>query len=334
MPRLPPTWAGLPAPPDESLRALGDLERALDAAIPAKVVDHNLLIATWNVRHFGRVLPKWRTAGGDSPKRNLEDLCAIAEVIASFDVVALVEVKRNLQALRLLMAILGPDWGFIVSDPTEGDPGNDERLGYVFDLRRVRPSGLVGEVVLADDEFADPQAVMRRQFARTPYTVSFSAGGKSFTLVSLHVLYGKQDEPERRTPELRRIAAWMAEHAQDPDEFGRNLIVLGDFNIDRFDDPNWRAFVVESGLSPPDKLLALPRTVGETPEDHSFYDQIAWFTKGRRSALTMRYVDAGGFLWTDHLLQDVGQSEKEARISDHYPLWAEFALRDSHVAVR
>ena len=33
-------------------------------------------------------------------------------------------------------------------------------------------------------------------------------------------------------------------------------------------------------------------------------------------------------MWDQHLLHDVQQSEKEARISDHYPLWAEFLLDD------
>ena len=154
--------------------------------------------------------------------------------------------------------------------------------------------------------------------------MSASAPQDRFTLVSLHILWGTS--AAERTPELRRIAKWFSEHADDPDDFNRNMIALGDFNIDRINDPNWNAFVVEYGLSPPDKLLEIPRTVGDTRSKHSFYDQIAWFTKGNRSALTLTYRTAGGFLWTDHLLTNVKQSEKEARISDHYPLWAEFVL--------
>lgn len=107
------------------------------------------------------------------------------------------------------------------------------------------------------------------------------------------------------------------------------MIALGDFNIDRVDDPNWKAFVVDYGLSPPYELLEVPRTVGETTSKHSFYDQIAWFTKGSGSALTLPYQTAGGFIWSDYLLEGVKQSEKEARISDHYPLWAEFSLSPS-----
>jgi endonuclease/exonuclease/phosphatase family protein len=314
-------------PPRETRAALDGLAAGLDSDVPRKR-DGNLIIGTWNVRHFGRVTPRWRPRRGDSPKRTLRDLLCIAEVIRRFDVVALVEVKRDLEALRLMMRILGPRWGFIVSDVTEGDAGNDERLGYVFDLDRVRPSGLAGELVIPPEVLDDADAVIATQFARTPYTVSFRAGDKGFTLVTLHILYGKKSEPERRTPELRAIARWLREHADDPDEFNRNMIALGDFNIDRLDDPNWHAFVVEYGLSPPDKLLDVPRTVGETRGRNTFYDQIAWFNDGKRAKLTLRYRDAGGFEWTRYLLERTRQTEKEARISDHYPLWAEFSLGD------
>jgi len=38
--------------------------------------------------------------------------------------------------------------------------------------------------------------------------VSFRSGGKTFILVTLHVLYG-EDEDER-VPEIRAIAEWLA----------------------------------------------------------------------------------------------------------------------------
>jgi endonuclease/exonuclease/phosphatase family metal-dependent hydrolase len=315
-----PDSAGLPAPPAATTRALKALDAGLDADVPAKAKG-NLLIGTWNLRQFSRITKRWRPTPTDNPKRNLQDLCCMAEVISRFDVCALVELKNNLEALRLLMQALGPDWSFVVSDTVEGHPGNYERLGFAFDQRRIRLSGLVGEVVIPDEELRTANAIMRRQFVRTPYCVSFRAGERGFTLVTLHIIWGK---PTERTPELRRIAKWFADHAQDPDDFNRNMIALGDFNIDRLGDPNWKAFVVDYGLSPPDKLLDVPRTVGESKSKHTFYDQIAWFTKGKGSALTLTYKDAGGFIWSDYLLKNV--KNKEARISDHYPLWTEFSL--------
>jgi endonuclease/exonuclease/phosphatase family metal-dependent hydrolase len=319
-----PASAGFDPPPAATLEVLTGLDAALDSsAIPGKLDGQNLLIGTWNLRQFSRITKRWTASPTDKPKRNLQDICCIAEIISRFDVCALVEVKNNLEALRLLMSALGPDWSFVVSDTVEGDPGNHERLGFAFDQRRVRLSGLVGEIVIPDEELRAAEAIIKRQFVRTPYCVSFQAGTDGFTLVTLHVLWGRSSE---RTPELARIASWFAAHADDPDDFNRNMIALGDFNIDRYDDPNWRALFIELGLSPPDKLLEVPRTVGDTAAKHSFFDQIAWFNKGKGSALTLAYRDAGGFIWTDHLLHNVEESAKEARISDHYPLWAEFGL--------
>src|SRR5262249_13897555 len=103
-------------------------------------------------------------------------------------------------------------------------------------------------------------------------------------------------------------------------------IALGDFNLDRRGDPNWEAFI-SRGLSAPIQLDDLPRTIFRSKAKRtSFYDQIAWFTKGNREALTLPFLGAGNAPWTEYLLRDLGAVAKSWRISDHYPLWAEFAL--------
>jgi hypothetical protein len=323
-----PAALGVEPPPEETLAIVAQINAALDRpapeGIPGKALDDNLLIATWNIRHFGRVTNRWLASAGDDPKRTLHDVLCLAQIISRFDVVAIQEVKRDLDALRMLMLFLGPDWGFIVTDVTEGTPGNSERLGFVFDLRRVRPSGLAGELVLPGG--AAEGAAVREQFARTPFSVSFRAGVDVFTLMTLHVVYGTADRPEDRTPELTAFAEWLAARADDRDQFGRNLMALGDFNIDRRDDPNWLAFA-STGLGAPVELEDVPRTIKRS-EGSKFYDQIAWFGKGRRK-LRLGYRTAGFVKWTDLLLTDLDEPEKAARISDHYPLWAEFALSDS-----
>jgi Endonuclease/Exonuclease/phosphatase family len=319
-PLLPPPELRLQPPPQNARDALGRLSAAL-REVPAKRRGDNLLIGTWNIKALSRVNRKWATATGDSPLRNLQDMCAIADVISRFDVVALVEVKRDLEALRFLMQILGPNWSFIVSDVTEGDPGNSERLAYVFDLKRVKPSGLAGEIVIPDSVLRDPAAVIREQFARTPYAVSFKAGAKGFTLVSLHIKWGTASQ---RTPEITAIAQWLKDRADDEDEFNRNLIALGDFNIDRRDDPYWLAFA-STGLGAPIPLQEARRNIAASSGGtDKYYDQIAWFQDGNLAKLTLEYKAAGSFLWTDYILQGMTNPSKKARISDHYPLWVEF----------
>jgi hypothetical protein len=323
---IPPTLAATP-PPATTRDALDALAAGLDdGLVPAKH-QGNLLIGTWNVAIFGDLTEKWVSEQHDSPKRNLSDACAIAEVISRFDVCAVQETRRNLTALQTVMRILGPDWAYVVTDVTEGGPGNGERLCFIHDRRRARSSGLVGEIVLPTSADGVVVGALDRQFARTPYAVSFAAGEKAFTLVTLHALYGaSKADKERRRDELQAIAQWLADRADDPDAFNRNLITLGDFNIDRRDDPLWLAFA-STGLGAPKELDDVPRNITYAdggPKRH--YDQIAWFTKGNREALTLSYVTGGYVKWTDYLLTDAPtDAVRKAHISDHYPLWVEFS---------
>lgn len=309
-------------PPATITKGLAAIRDGLEVVIPKKRSD-NLLIATWNIRAFGGVTEKWESGAKDSPKRNLSDICSIAEIVSRFDVVAIQETRDDLSALRRLMERLGSRWNFIVTDVGEGEPANGERLAYLFDTERVRLSGLAGELVVPEEWFGEiKHGALQRQFARTPYAVSFAAGEARFTLVTLHVIFG--NKPADRISELAAIASWLAERASDADDFNRNLIALGDFNIDRYDDPNWQAFTAQ-GLTPPEQLFDVPRTIFDKPKEHSFFDQIAWFTKGDREALTLHYQGRGGsFLWTDYLLRQLSNTAKSWRISDHYPLWVEF----------
>lgn len=326
-------------PPYEIQNDWRALDQALDNAIPPKTLDRNLLIATWNIRHFDGLTEKWLSAWADRPKRDVHALVCITEIVRRFDVVALQEVKGSFKALRHMMKLLGPDWGMILTDVNQGAQGNNERLAFVFDLRRVRPSGLAAELVVVGNtnrvlkEAVDPAHTP--PFARTPYAVAFNAGHCTFILVTLHVIYGKG--AEERRPELQQIARWMADWAEEVSSWGQNLIVLGDFNIDRFGDPAYEAFT-RSGLRPPQELRNLPRTIadgnlrpGASPK---FYDQIAWFadTQGLQ-LLSLRYSNKAGHFdfispltSTDRVLAGRTKAELSARISDHYPLWAEFMV--------
>jgi endonuclease/exonuclease/phosphatase family metal-dependent hydrolase len=316
-----------PPPPDVAQR-LGSLRAALDEAIPYKRVDRNLLIGTWNIRAFGDLTEKWHAAGGDEPKRDLASLRYIAEIVSRFDVVAIQEVRENIKCLRHMLRLLGEEWGVILTDVTKGKAGNNERLAFVFDTRRVKPSGLACELVLPDEAATEIRKdVFARQFARTPYAVSFKASGQTFILVTLHVLYGSAAAD--RAHELEWIAQWMAGWAEEIKEYRQNLIVLGDFNIDRRDDPNWRAFT-STGLRPPKEIDDLTRTIFDKPghpDKSSHFDQIAWFHDGDASQLALDYRgSAGRFDFVSLLLDGKATQAGSYRISDHYPLWTAFEV--------
>ena len=77
----------------------------------------------------------------------------------------------------------------------------------------------------------------------------------------------------------------------------------------------------------------MPRTIFADPGRplDKFYDQIAWFTgTGGLPARSLRYSRGGFFDFTEAALTTRGLTKTQLswRISDHYPLWAEFSVRD------
>ena len=291
--------------------------RIARSGMPGKVSDRNLLIGTWNIRHFGEIYPGWEENPG-SPKRNLRALAYISEIVRHLDVVAIQEVKRDLTGIRLLLEWLGPEWGLIVTDVTAGTAGNAERLGFIFDRRRVQPSGLAGEIVIPPSPNGDPAT----QFARTPYAVGFTANDQRFVLLTSHIKYGESSG--ERKPELLALAAHVAHEMRDRALEARteeeNIIVLGDFNIEtRGEDPLFKAFT-STGLVVPDAIAHLRTTYGTVPK---YYDQIAWFMEAFNLGFENR---AGTIDFSDALFPELTRQQLSYRVSDHLPLWVEFVL--------
>lgn len=208
-----------------------------------------------------------------------------------------------------------------------GDPGNGERLGFLFDTQRVKLSGLACELVawVETDTRTIKPGTLNRQFARTPYAVSFLSSGTTFTLVTLHINYWTK--AAERVPELTAIAEWLAQWAEREFGWHHNLIALGDFNIDRAGDPLFDAFT-STGLTPAPPLAGLPRTIFDKPTAPHFYDQIAWFTAGQtnRPVLNLDCTAGGQINFVPELHDNRTLNDLSWHISDHYPLWTELTL--------
>lgn len=304
---------------------LAELREDLDQKVPFKELDRNLLIATWNIRGFGNFTRKWMSTEKDSPRRDLHSIFCIAEILSRFDVIAVQEVKGNLRALRDTLKLLGDNWSMILTDTNSSDSGNNERMAYLFDTRRVQLSGLAGEIVIPNEWVKDPEKVINEQFVRSPYAVSFRSGDKTFILVTVHIIYGKSSRD--RVKEIHGIARWLSDWASDINAYDQNLIVLGDFNIDARGDLLDKTFLSE-GLYVPEQLQSVSRSIfNET----KYYDQIAWFNSdhGKRPRLSLEFMDAGNYDFVQTALRNRGLTKQKLSfmISDHYPLWANFRIQ-------
>jgi hypothetical protein len=189
------------------LERLLALRQALADRVPGPRAD-NLLLATWNIRDLDS------NKFGHGPRLR-ESFHYIAEIISRFDLVAVQEVNRDLDPLRRILHLLGPDWSYIVTSVTEGPSGNDERMAFLYDQRRVRFTHLAGQVVLPKAHLvgaaADP-ASGGLQFARAPYMASFQAGWFKFNLCTVHIYFGDDTGPgssgaSTRSTRLRRTSS-------------------------------------------------------------------------------------------------------------------------------
>jgi exonuclease III len=283
------------------------LRQKLQAEIPEKKLESNLLLATWNIREF------------DSPaygQRPPEAYYYIAEIVSKFDIIAIQEVREDLKALESLMEILGSYWSYMFTDVTEGSPGNGERLAFVFDTRKVKFGGLAGEMVLPAFEEKDPQTgqtIYRpiRQLARTPYLCGFKAGWTNFLLTTVHILYGESvKEDPARVEEIKSLATTMARRAENKFEWSNNIILLGDFNIF---DPKDKTFtaITDAGFVVPTELQHLPSNALK----NKFYDQIAFKVRPHRFETTGK---AGIFDYYQVVYREEDEAEYAGAMGEAY----------------
>ncbi|MDQ8204761.1 endonuclease/exonuclease/phosphatase family protein [Pelagicoccus sp. SDUM812003] len=315
--------------------------------IPPKTLDDNLLLATWNIRDFDKP-----TFG----ERSEEAIAYIAEIISRFDLVAVQEVYRDLKALDRVLTALGPFWKVIVSDTTEGDSGNDERMAFLYDSRKVRFGGLAGELVLPPVKTDGGSMAPAHQVWRSPYICGFEAGWSRFMICSVHILWGKKrafggKEPEDRIEEIRKVARFLKQRTEDPFAWARNLILLGDFNIFSSNENGAFGELTQTGeFTIPENHRAFVTNAARTKS----YDQIAYRIQEDRLGWTGRagVFDYFKYVYTEDdvdLYKDAmgdsyhtnsrGQprSDRSKRnyyktywrthqMSDHLPLWVELDI--------
>jgi len=297
------------------------------ASIPPRDLRDTLLIATWNIREFD---------SGKGGQRLQESIYYIAEIIDQFDLVAVQEVREDLDALRRLMDALGKHWQFICTDTTLGRQGNGERMAFLYDSRKVKFTGLAGELVIPGD-------FKTLQFARTPFITSWQAGWAKFSLCTVHILYGtsKPDDP-RRVKEIATLADLLGKRTRERNVDrgglrvkvkGENLILLGDFNIFSRSDATMKALTRGGTFSVPEALQKLP---GSNVAKNKLYDQIACGAYKFRFEPTDR---AGIFDFFDYVFREIDaprfdtQRGKSAfrqwrthQMSDHLVMWQQFRI--------
>ena len=410
------------------------LERHIDENSDSTDSKKTVKIATWNLREFG---------GSKYKGRDYEPLYYIAETISHFDLVALQEVRSNLNEFFSLKRILGPDWSFIATDVTDGRAGNGERMVFLYNRKKVRFRNIAGELTLEEGSkikaaFGEriilqdglrlttpaginlsdtyeariqtsngkkklasdleiplpngssldlpegsslvikkgtevespakgkatvevPQGLIQgdrynlrfpegsfddslRQFARTPFLMSFQSGWLKINLCTVHIYYGDASDErklEQRRSEIEMLTMALADKAkgefrEDEESF---LGVLGDFNIIGAGHPTMEALESNDFIIP-EQLKTIP---GSNVRRDKAYDQIAFWKPNRVNGYARLDIKGASiFDFFEHVFRldeetlyrsendDNGLSDRTRystwrtyKMSDHLPMWVE-----------
>lgn len=194
------------------------LRRDLDSVTATKNADQNILIATWNLKEFGHFTD-----------RMPDSYYYIAEILSKFDLIAVQEIKTSLKDLQIIMRLLGADWSYMVNDITGGSAGNSESFAYLFNNKRVQPTGLAGEIVLWDEI---SQNLTIKQLMRTPYITGFKAGWKSFAIINVHLKPSNNPANNLiRKEEIIALTTIIEDRIRNKTMWTENLMIMGDFNL-------------------------------------------------------------------------------------------------------
>jgi hypothetical protein len=170
----------------DTLKALQLLSKSIDKAkVPSSKLDETLIIASWNTRQFGQV------------RRSTKALHLVAEILGQFDLIAIVELRENLDDLGEVLGYLGPYWNAVYSDSVNDPGGAWERLGFIYDERAVQFHGFAGNVHPKRKK-VDAEYVYEESFWRPPYMASFCSGNFDFVALSAHMRWGADRRSGRR----------------------------------------------------------------------------------------------------------------------------------------
>ncbi|OUS37345.1 hypothetical protein A9Q94_05935 [Rhodobacterales bacterium 56_14_T64] len=247
------------------------LRKDLAAAITDQRQPRSLIVGSWNIRAFD-----------DGAARLDESYHYIAEIIGTFDICAVQEVKGDLAPLERLRKLLGPNWEYSVSDVSSHKGGNNERLAFLYNTNRVSFRRLIGELVVDPDDLENSD-----QFARSPFFAAFQADWFRFCLCSTHIIYGgtSAQEKKMRADEITAITKMLVSRARKEDQV---YIFLGDMNIESADGEIMQALR--------DSRMVLPEFPATNLGGDRLYDQMAFTDKGAASRKT-RLIRHGVFDW-------------------------------------
>ena len=251
-------------------------------------------IAAFNIQIFGRTKRQ---------KDHVMDV--LTDIAREFDVVLVQEIRDSSEEtaptyLEQINQKPGPTYAYIRS-PRLGRTTSKEAYAYFYNTESV-------EFIQGSDHvYPDTDDA----FEREPYIASFRSGGFDFTLVGIHT---KPDDAPNEIGNLTLVVLSIQE--DNPDE--GDIIILGDLNADGgyYDEDE-----ATNPLADPSFHWAVTNEMDTMTKTDWTYDRIIM------TASTHGHEYVQGSTGVFYFDQEYGITDEEQvwEVSDHYPVYAEFA---------
>jgi len=305
-----------------------------------------LLLATWNIANLG------------VQKRTEAALKVIAHTLKRFDLIAVQEVNAKFGSFVDIVNYMGSAFDYVMNDTA----GNAERLAFIYRKSKVSIRNLFGELALRQHEYpkrnvtvnytyysqkkkAKYKDVKFIAFDRNPFIGSFRAGIIDFTLVNVHLYFGKFQNSSnpvnhakycRRVLEIFALSRWASRRTNETTTYDKDILLLGDMNVPSMEptESTYKA-LTKFGMKP---IEYLTKTGGTNLGNDKTYDQMA-FAPG---SIDNKVLDFGVFDFDNAVFSDKWSAlsnkfnEKKAiskfngyvkhHFSDHRPVWVELDI--------
>ena len=251
-----------------------------------------LKFASWNIRILS------------TGSRDDNELEKIANIIIDYDFISIVELRDEevLQRLQKILASVGKTYNYELSAAV--GRGVKERVAFLYDVTCI-------EVVQAGQLYPD-DADGKDDFIRDPYWATFRAGKFDFSVIAVHIIWGKRVADRRA--EIMALGP-VYEHVQrENGTYEDDILLVGDFNRDPSD---MKAFGALLAIPTMTYLFQLPQK--SHIKDSSLYDNILF----QQSAL-MEYTGTAGIDRFDETDFQNNDQAANIAVSDHRPVWAVF----------
>ncbi len=241
-------------------------------------VSAKLHILSWNLCNFGK-------------SKDQTELTYIASILKKYDIIAIQEVSASAagpDAVNRLIALMSNNWGFVVSDPTNGK--GTERYCYVYKKSKVS---------LYDDPWLEQR--LDTKINREPFMARFVYDNDVYTFATIHTVPTK-DQPEN---EIK----WL--HTLDQSYPDEHLIILGDFNLtfehESYDELKKRGF--DDAVQ--NQKTSLKKKPKNGEKFYQSYDHILYETD-EIDVLESNRID---------FTMDFNSTAEYLQISDHVPVF-------------